>query len=328
MVIYIFKVFQNILKIMLLLILYLSFGISSNTVFALNAEKKENNKLITIEDFFRNPEKSVVRISPDGKYLSYLAEYKKRMNVFVQDMETGMITRLSSITDRDIREYYWVNENRIIFFKDEDGNFMFKLFSIDLATNGVICHTDYQGADSKLIKIDSPKKETIIIQSNQANPGKRKYALYRFDMKQNRFELLSDEIEKYDGWVLDHNNLIRLAYENKGMEKIFYYRKSEKDEFKKLLQCNELYDSFEPLCFDAGNEKFFAYSDIGREHRAVVEYDPEQNRVTQVLAEHPIYDMFSDDEIDHLYYSETYGKPLYAYNTMRKREYVFFDKSG
>src|SRR4030042_6857401 len=174
MVIYIFKVFQNILKIMLLLNLYLSFGISSNTVFALNAEKKENNKLITVEDFFRNPEKSVVRISPDGKYLSYLAEYKKRMNVFVQDMETGMITRLSSITDRDIREYYWVNENRIIFFKDEDGNFMFKLFSIDLATNEVICHTDYQGADSKLIKIDSPKKETIIIQSNQANPGKRK----------------------------------------------------------------------------------------------------------------------------------------------------------
>ena len=86
MVIYIFKVFQNILKIMLLLNLYLSFGISSNTVFALNAEKKENNKLITVEDFFRNPEKSVVRISPDGKYLSYLAEYKKRMNVFSRSL--------------------------------------------------------------------------------------------------------------------------------------------------------------------------------------------------------------------------------------------------
>ncbi|MFM9945840.1 MAG: S9 family peptidase, partial [Bacteroidia bacterium] len=45
-------------------------------------------KQIPLKDFFKNPNKSGYQISPDGKYISYLGPYKKRMNIFVQPIGT------------------------------------------------------------------------------------------------------------------------------------------------------------------------------------------------------------------------------------------------
>ena len=42
--------------------------------------------LIPMEDFFRNPEKSSFRISPDGNHIAYMKPWETRMNVFVLDI--------------------------------------------------------------------------------------------------------------------------------------------------------------------------------------------------------------------------------------------------
>ena len=40
-------------------------------------EKSKQLKYIPVEDFFRNPEITQIRISPNGKYLAYLKLAKK-----------------------------------------------------------------------------------------------------------------------------------------------------------------------------------------------------------------------------------------------------------
>jgi hypothetical protein len=40
------------------------------------------------------------------------------MNVFVQKRGTDEIKRVTSITDRDISEYFWKGNNRILYMKD------------------------------------------------------------------------------------------------------------------------------------------------------------------------------------------------------------------
>ncbi len=44
---------------------------------------------IPLKDFFRNPERTDYAISPNGKYLSFLAPYKGRLNVFLQEISGG-----------------------------------------------------------------------------------------------------------------------------------------------------------------------------------------------------------------------------------------------
>ena len=47
-------------------------------------EKEEPAPLLDMKDFFKNGVKSSFRISPDGQYFSYRADYKGKMNIFVQ----------------------------------------------------------------------------------------------------------------------------------------------------------------------------------------------------------------------------------------------------
>lgn len=42
---------------------------------------------IPMRDFFKNPEKAIFQLSPDGNYISYVAPYEHRMNVYVQRRE-------------------------------------------------------------------------------------------------------------------------------------------------------------------------------------------------------------------------------------------------
>ena len=82
----------------------------------LNAQVRE----IPLEDFFRNPEKSGYQISPNGKFYSYLAPYEKRMNIFVQKIGKEKAEQLTFETDRDIAGYFWGNDGRILYLKDDE----------------------------------------------------------------------------------------------------------------------------------------------------------------------------------------------------------------
>src|SRR5262245_59250654 len=57
-------------------------------------------KRIPMKDFFKNPQEANHQVSPDGKYISYLAPYERRLNVFIKPT-AGTATRVTSETARD-----------------------------------------------------------------------------------------------------------------------------------------------------------------------------------------------------------------------------------
>ena len=44
---------------------------------------------IPLEEFFRKPERTAVRLSPGGTHLGWLAPWERRLNVHVRDLRTG-----------------------------------------------------------------------------------------------------------------------------------------------------------------------------------------------------------------------------------------------
>src|SRR5438128_1262614 len=77
---------------------------------------------IPLRDFFRNPEKTGYQISPDGKWISYLAPYERRMNIFIMPRTGGEAKRVTSETERDLAGYFWKSSERIIYLKDKAGD--------------------------------------------------------------------------------------------------------------------------------------------------------------------------------------------------------------
>src|SRR5207237_914185 len=85
--------------------------------------------LIPLRDFFRNPEKTSFKISPDGRYVSHMEPFgpagEQRLNVFVQQREElgkGTPMRVTNETARDIGGHWWKNDHRIVYTRDFGGD--------------------------------------------------------------------------------------------------------------------------------------------------------------------------------------------------------------
>ena len=58
--------------------------------------------MISLEDFFRNSDRSGFQISPDGRHISFVAPYKDRMNIFVRPTDGGEELQITAETERSI----------------------------------------------------------------------------------------------------------------------------------------------------------------------------------------------------------------------------------
>src|SRR5580704_8098405 len=85
---------------------------------------------IPISDFFKTPQKSFFRISPDGKYVAYLKPYKERQSLFIESLADGTERMAASLDDYPIRDYYWTFNDQIVFLQDVIAADQYKMFTL------------------------------------------------------------------------------------------------------------------------------------------------------------------------------------------------------
>ena len=91
-----------------------------------------SNKKIDLALFFKTSEKSRFDISPDGKYYSYFSRYEKHKNVFLENIKTKEIKRITSYADNNVRNYYWLNDSLMIILIDHHGDENHHLFTYNI----------------------------------------------------------------------------------------------------------------------------------------------------------------------------------------------------
>src|SRR5690606_28166440 len=95
------------------------------------------NKLIPIEDFFHEAEKIQFRISPNGKYISYLKEYEGIKNIYVLNIEKGSTERITKSKERDIQSAFWASNDEIIFLMQRNAGDSLRLMAVNRNTQAV-----------------------------------------------------------------------------------------------------------------------------------------------------------------------------------------------
>ena len=113
------------------LVHFLLTGAITAGLVAGNTDVQAQAKQIPMRDFFKNPQEAGHQISPDGKYLSWVAPYERRLNVHVRPLAGGPTGRVTSETARDISGYFWKGE-RILYVKDFGGDENFHVVSVNL----------------------------------------------------------------------------------------------------------------------------------------------------------------------------------------------------
>jgi dipeptidyl aminopeptidase/acylaminoacyl peptidase len=247
----------------------------------------------SVEDFFRNPEKSNYQLSPDGGYFSFMAPYQRRKNIFVQKIGEDSAIRLTSSTDRDISGYGWASSGRLIYIKDSAGDENFQLYAVDRDGTNPKDLTPFPGVRIQLIDILEDNEEEIIIGMNKNNP--QLFEPYRINIHTGDMHQLAENtnmMEPIDSWMTDHDGRLRIAGKVvNGTETVLMYRDTEDEPFREVLK-TDFTESMGPLFFDFKEDHLvYASSNLGRDKAQIVQFDLHQGReVGEVIFKH--------DEVD------------------------------
>ncbi len=267
-----------------------NFGLAFLLLFSISAVFAQTAKLIPMRDFFKNPEIAYFQISPDGKSMAFIQPFENRMNIFVRPMGSSEAKRVTTITDRDISEYYWKGNNTILYLKDFGGNENFHVFAVN--TDGTK-ESDLTPFDSARVTIvdDLEDNDTdIIIEMNKRNP--QVFDAYRLNVVTGELKMIAENPGNITSWRTDHEGKIRIATTTDGVNTSILYRATEQDSFRTILSTN-FKESFSPLFFTFDNKNIYAASNLGRDKVAIVKYDLASNKELEVIYENPDVDVES-----------------------------------
>jgi dipeptidyl aminopeptidase/acylaminoacyl peptidase len=277
-------------------------------------------KQIPLEDFFKNPEKSSYQISPDGSFYSFMAPYKKRMNIFIQKIGDSSATQLTFEEARDIAGYFWPNDEQIVFLKDEGGDENFHLFGVNIDGSNPISFTDFDGVRAQIIDDLPDQKDFVVIGLNKRN--KQVFDPYRLNLKTGETSMLAENPGNIQGWMFDHDGKLRIATAIvDGVNQSILYRENEEDEFKTIITTN-FKEGFNPQFFTFDNKNIIGSSNLGRDKSVIVEFNPITAKEVRVLYANDDYD------VNGVGYSRKRKVITAAYFESWKSERHYFDSTS
>ena len=284
-----------------------------------NSSDNQIVKKIPIEDFFRKPQESGYKLSANGRFYIYRAPVNGINNIFIQEVGKDEPIQLTFSLDRDIIRFYWVSDKYILYEQDTEGDENYKLYRFDIQSKEIKCLTNYENTNTTIIDFYANSPNEIIIGLNKRNP--ECYDVYKLNIITGNLIMIEQNPGNVRSWMVDNDGVVRIAYAEDVL-----YRKNEVSNFKKLIKSEGLDDTFTIHFFTPNNKNVYAYSNIGRDKIAIVEYDLDANKEVRVLFEDPVYDAFGDDERDYFEYSDSKQKLIYALYTAEKRTLHFFDQ--
>jgi len=270
---------------------------------------------IPLRDFFRNPEQTGFRISPDGRYLSWLAPYERRLNVFVRPVAGGESLRVTSETARDIGAYFWKGE-RIVYVKDAGGNENFHVVTVDRGGGDALDLTPGARVKADVVDILEDDDDHLILSHNRRDDSV--FDVFRVNVHTGVETLIAENPGNIVSWGTDHDGKLRVAGATDGVETSLLFRDSEAQPFRTILTTS-FKESVSPLFFTFDNKRLYVSSNRGRDKSAIFEFDPATAQEGALLVDSPEVD------VDALFHSRKRKVLTAAAWTTWKVQRRFFD---
>lgn len=249
-------------------------------LFTLFSCEQEKVRQIPISDFFKNAEKSIFRISPDGKYVSYLQPYKGRQNIFIKSLVDGKEEMATSFTDYSVREYSWTYNNQIILSQDVISMDEFKMFALDVASLKLRNILSLEKGRIRLLNSQKQEPDIITISMNKRNPAI--FDIYKLNTKTGVLKPYILNPGNITEWFPDDDGTIRLAKASDGVDETILYRADDNAPFKPIIR-NNFKNRVQPIAFTDVKSHFYALSNVKRDKTALVEIDAETGKEQKVV---------------------------------------------
>jgi dipeptidyl aminopeptidase/acylaminoacyl peptidase len=172
---------------------------------------EQNSRLLPRRLIFRDPERSVVRISPDGARIAFRAPIDGVLNLWVAPIDQVDEARaITAVTDRNLGPWIvWMRDNRhVVFFREVEGDENWRAWRVDLQTVDVRPLTPGSGAKCYIQQISRHFPSELLIAHNARD--KRYFDVYRVNVATGDSALVQLN-EGFAGYFTDQQFRVRFA---------------------------------------------------------------------------------------------------------------------
>src|SRR5262245_37241298 len=160
---------------------------------------------------FADPARSVVRISPDGRRVAFLAPVDGVLNLWVGAIDDiGNARALTQVTDRSLGPtVLWMHDNRhVVFFREQGGDENWQAHRVDVATGDILALTPAPGVRSYIQQTSHHFPSELLIAHNARD--KRFFDIHRVNVVTGASVLLQDN-DRFAGFFSDPQFRVRFA---------------------------------------------------------------------------------------------------------------------
>ncbi len=176
--------------------------------------------IIDREIFFGDPEIAAGRLSPDGKYISFLKTYKGHLNIWVKGIDEPFEAArpMSADTARPVFRYLWTLDGKyLMYIQDKGGDENFHAYAIDPTEK---LKEDQEVPEARdLTPIDGvritfyafPEDTPDIIYIGLNDRDERFHDVYRLTLSTGERELVWENTQEMSGFEFDLDGNLRMA---------------------------------------------------------------------------------------------------------------------
>ena len=229
--------------------------------------------LIPRSALFGNPVRAQARLSPDGRYISFLAPQDGILNVWLAPFgKLGAAKPITNDRKRGIRQHYWAEDGRhVLFLQDEGGDENWRVYSVDVETGRQIDLTPLEKVRAEIVGLSYQRPEVALIALNDRNP--EWHDLYEIDVTTGARKLIERNDQQFAGYLEDLSLRPKLAVKTLADGGGELYRHTDQG-WQSILQYGQA-DSLtlRPLVIEEGGNTALLLSAVDRDKAALVRLD-------------------------------------------------------
>jgi dipeptidyl aminopeptidase/acylaminoacyl peptidase len=237
-------------------------------------------QLIARTALFGNPVRAQARLSPDGRYLSFLAPSNGILNVWLAP--SGKLDAARPITadkKRGIRQHYWADDGRhVLFLQDEGGDENWRVYSVDVETGRQIDLTPLEKVRAELVGLSHERPDVALIALNDRTP--EYHDLYEINVTSGERKLIERNDQEFAAYLEDLQLRPRLAVKSLPDGGGEIYRNTGKGWESLLKYGRDDSLTTRPVVVEEGGTTALLLSSIGRDKAALVRVDLNSGKQT------------------------------------------------
>jgi len=171
----------------------------------------QESTLIPRSVLFGNPQKASARISPNGKWLSFLAPVDGKLNVWVAPAEDLSAAKpVTNDKKRDIRGHSWAYTGKhILYTQDQEGDENWHVYATDVETGETKDLTPLENVHAQIMGVSHKFPGEVLVGLNDRIP--QLHDIYRVNLETGERKLLQQN-QGVAAYVTDDEFQVRFAF--------------------------------------------------------------------------------------------------------------------